>query len=46
MYGKSSANPAHWVKIGPVDIKIIGLTEITKEHTHTRLTALCPRLPG
>jgi len=28
--GQSSTNPAHFVKIGPVDVDIIGLIEITK----------------
>ena len=29
IYGRSSSNPANFVKIGPVDVEIIGLTEIT-----------------
>jgi len=29
IYGQSSTNPANFVKIGPVDVEIIGLTEIT-----------------
>jgi len=34
-------------KIGRVDLEIFGLTDIVKKaHTHTRLTALCPGLPG
>jgi len=43
IYSRSSTNPANLVKIGPVGVEI-GLTEHT--HPHTRLTALCPRLPG
>jgi len=33
IYGQSSTNPVHFVKIGPVDVEIIliGLTEITKK---------------
>ena len=30
--GQSSTNPAHFVKVGLVDVEIIGLTEITKEY--------------
>jgi len=30
IYGQSSIKPANFVKIGPVDVAIIGLTEITK----------------
>jgi len=30
IYGQSSTNPANFVKIGPLDVEIIGLTEITK----------------
>jgi len=29
IYGQSSTNHANFVKIGPVDVEIIGLTEIT-----------------
>jgi len=29
IYGQSSHNSANFVKIGPVDVEIIGLTEIT-----------------
>jgi len=29
-YGQSSTKPANFVKIGLVDVEIIGLTEITK----------------
>jgi len=30
IYGQSFANPANFVKIGPADAEIIGLTEINK----------------
>ena len=30
VYGQSSTNPAKFVKIGPVDVDIIGLAEIAK----------------
>jgi len=30
IYSQSSINPANFVKIGPVDVETIGLTEITK----------------
>jgi len=30
IYGQSSTDLANFVKIGPVDVEIIGLTEITK----------------
>ena len=30
IYGQRSTNPENFVKIGPVDVDIIGLTEITK----------------
>ena len=30
--GESSTGPANFVKIGPVDAEIIGLTEITKKY--------------
>jgi len=30
IYSQSSTNPANFVKIGPVDVETIGLTEITK----------------
>jgi len=30
IYGQSSTSPANFVKIGQVDVEIIGLTEITK----------------
>ena len=30
IYGQSSTIPADFVKIGPVDVEIIALTEITK----------------
>jgi len=30
IYGQSSTNPANFVNIGPVDVEIIGLTEVTK----------------
>jgi len=30
IYGERSTIPANFVKIGPVDVEIIGLTEITK----------------
>ena len=43
IYGESSTNSANAVKIGPVDVEIICLTEHT--HTHARLIAVCPWLP-
>ena len=30
IYGQNSTNPANFVKIDPVDVEIISLTEITK----------------
>jgi len=30
IYSQSSTKPANFVKIGPIDVEIIGLTEITK----------------
>jgi len=30
IYGQRSTSPANFVKIGPVDVEIIGLTEINK----------------
>ena len=30
MYSRSSTIPANWVKIGPVDVEIIGRTESLK----------------
>jgi len=30
IYGQSSTSPANFVKIGQVDVEIIGVTEITK----------------
>ena len=30
IYGQCSASPANFVKIGPIDDELIGLTEITK----------------
>jgi len=30
IYGQSSTNPANFVKIGLIDVEIIGLTEIAK----------------
>jgi len=30
IYGQSFTNPANFVKIGPVDVEIIGLTEINE----------------
>jgi len=30
IYGQSFTNPANFVKIGPVDVEIIGLIEITE----------------
>jgi len=30
VYGQSSTNPAKFVKIGPVDVEIIGLAEVAK----------------
>ena len=30
IHGQSSTNPVNFVKIGPVDVEIIGLKEITK----------------
>jgi len=30
IYGQSSTNPTNFAKIGPVDVEIIGMTEITK----------------
>jgi len=30
MYSRSSTIPANWVKIGPVDVEIIGRTELLK----------------
>ena len=29
IYGQNFTNPANFVKIGPVDVEIVGLTEIT-----------------
>jgi len=49
IYSQSSTSIANLAKFGPVDVEIIGLTEIVKRlhtHTHTRLTALFPGLPG
>ena len=44
---QSSTKTANVAKIGRVDLEIFGLTDIVKKaHTHTRLTALCPGLPG
>jgi len=31
IYGQSYTNPANFVKIGPVDVEIIGLTEINRQ---------------
>jgi len=31
IYGQSSTSPANFVKIGPVDVEIIGVTEIAKK---------------
>jgi len=33
IYGQSSTNSANFVKIGSVDVDIIGLTEITKNNS-------------
>jgi len=30
IYGQSSTNPADFMKIGLVDVELVGLTEITK----------------
>jgi len=30
IYGQSSTNPANFMEIGPVDVEIIGLKEVTK----------------
>jgi len=35
IYGQSSNNSANFAKIGPVDVEIIGLTEITKIYFET-----------
>jgi len=32
IYGQSSTSPANFVKIGPVDVEIIGVTEIAKKY--------------
>jgi len=32
IYGQRSTNTANFVMIGPVDVEIIGLTEITKRY--------------
>ena len=41
IHSQSSTNPANIAKIYPLDFETISL-----KHTHTRLTALCPGLPG
>ena len=45
IYNHNYTNPKNLAKIGWVDFKITGLTG-THTHTHTRLTTLCPELPG
>jgi len=32
VYGESSTNGANFAKIGPVDVEMVGLTEITKRY--------------
>jgi len=32
IYGQSSTSPANFVKIGPVDVEIIGVTEIANKY--------------
>ena len=45
IYGQSSTNPANFVKIGPADIEMIGLTEITNEYFKTSVKHK-PSLPA
>ena len=39
IYGQNSTNPANFVKIDPVDVEIISLTEITKNIFKNRTSA-------
>jgi len=45
IYSHSSTNPDNFAKIGPVDVEIIGLTEIVKNKIYKQQQNISPQQP-